>query len=925
MIQGNGRQEMKTLNSNVNRLSDYPSESEWLNFEGGRNTSFSTGWDILNSAGYNDPYMGSYYFAIPATTFAAGECLVFTPRRAAEYDGLSTYRPGPYNLNANELSCEVAPDPGRAYYVSASDIGGGINSLPTQFWYETTKAWSTGGRSGVENQADDTRVILKRVVDAPPKITFEDFDKLPQVTVLSASLQYGGGRESRLEWSSNEKMPIELLNKARPRPTVIPNVRTREGIRMRWFKEPPSNRLNSGPLSDTPYLEESLLGNWNPRAAFIVRSPWENVGGTLPKSGPGGGPWFFGAYTRDLFDPEVSWDKQMPVPRDGRYHGNPFGPPQEGNDRNILFDVPRAPTGVVSIGQFQHAKLSDLVWHPSYAVGNSLADPRLGRGGYSGLELSAARASTRASAAMGGFNPSEIGWSTDSQRSAGRDDWAATARDLLGGVPTADNLIYDLSFELNRTLWDRYFLSTGSPAEKAGFLEDPSAHPLPNARLQPAAATRSTATSESLADFHQAAYHLMLDGAFNVNSTRVEAWKAMLGATRKAGYGSDGNVPFPRVLAPPGGPWKAGDDTNSDAAWAGYRELTIEEIDKLATHIVAEVKRRGPFVSLADFVNRRLAGDETGRMGALQAAIESAGLNSDFTNDFPLDNSESLPNYRHPDNLPDNPGTSVGASSFPHSAGFLPMKFNLTTTVLAFAACLSALSAQSRQVRFLAIGDSPPFLQEIRDNVRREVEPEAGSIPPREIIVNKTVVPLSLNRLSIAVEIPAGKGMLDLKEKSADDKAEPWVSIQRPDTGDFLVLLWRGAKAVTWEKPRAFAIADDATSAPASSARIINLAPGNVSTVLGTEKLNLEPGKLLTRVISADASLPFQVYLPDAAGKLKRINSTELTCEAGQRTLAVIYRADGESPRRPIEVVVRREPVTALPAPIPEAHPSDGR
>ena len=47
------------------------------------------------------------------------------------YCSLSAYRPGPYDLAKNLLSCEVAPDPSRSFYVSDSDIGGGIPFLPT--------------------------------------------------------------------------------------------------------------------------------------------------------------------------------------------------------------------------------------------------------------------------------------------------------------------------------------------------------------------------------------------------------------------------------------------------------------------------------------------------------------------------------------------------------------------------------------------------------------------------------------------------------------------------------------------------------------------------------------------------------------------------------------------------------------------------
>ncbi len=38
-----------------------------------------------------------------------------------------------------------------------------------------------------------------------------------------------------------QKMPVEMLDQDQPRPTVIPNVRTREGVRLRWFHEHLSN------------------------------------------------------------------------------------------------------------------------------------------------------------------------------------------------------------------------------------------------------------------------------------------------------------------------------------------------------------------------------------------------------------------------------------------------------------------------------------------------------------------------------------------------------------------------------------------------------------------------------------------------------------------------------------------------------------
>ena len=654
MIQGNGRKEMWTNNLNVNNLPNCGPQflCEWLNFEGGRSTNFGNINDvssILSSQGYNDQYIGSYYFSIPETTFQPGECLVFSPARCQEYDGLSAYRPGPYNLDNNELTCQLAPDPSRCYYVSASDINDNLDFLPVAFWYAPTVGWVL-----VNDQSSDTRAIMKQVTPGQA-VTFESFDALPQICVLSASLQYGSGREPRMAWSSNEQMPMQLLDMNNPKPTLIPNVRTRESIRMRWFFETPSNLDNSGYLNGTPYFEEALLANWNPRASFIVRSPWENIGGDISGGGVNsglscGGPWFFGAYTRDLFDQAVSWEDQVPVPRNGTFHGNPFGQPQDGLASYVLFDVPRNETGLVSLGQLQHVKLSEFVWHPTYAIGNSLADPRLGAGSNTGLARTSPVPTSTSSSTLGGFGVNEIGWSTDPVQSPTRDAWAAKGRAVLENVPTTDNLVYDLSFEVNRTLWDRYFLSSGSVTDKQAFLQDPVAHPLPNGRMRLAPCVPAPAVSD-LTDFFHSSMHLMVDGAFNVNSTRVEAWKAMLGCTGLCGYSSARNVPFPRVLNAPGGVCYNGDSLSSNGVWSGWRELTPGEIDSLAQAIVDQVRLRGPFISLADFVNRRLAEDPTGRMGALQAAIENANLNSGLNGSLPLNNQKSLPGYVHPDHI----------------------------------------------------------------------------------------------------------------------------------------------------------------------------------------------------------------------------------------------------------------------------------
>ena len=121
------------------------------------------------------------------------------------------------------------------------------------------------------------------------------------------------------------------------------------------------------------------------------------------------------------------------------------------------------------------------------------------------------------------------------------------------------------------------------------------------------------------------ARNALYDGGFNVNSTSKHAWKAVLasmrGQTMPDGSSISGTVltRFARSFKPGSG---------AVGAWNNYRELTDAEIDKLAAEVVKEVRDRGPFMSLADFVNRRLLATEHGLKGALQAAIDKSGINS---------------------------------------------------------------------------------------------------------------------------------------------------------------------------------------------------------------------------------------------------------------------------------------------------------
>lgn len=235
----------------------------------------------------------------------------------------------------------------------------------------------------------------------------------------------------------------------------------------------------------------------------------------------------------------------------------------------------------------------------------------------------------------------------------------------VSAASTKDYKLLDHAWFANNALWDHYFFSTLSPHEgpmmkakslkevSTGFLENGEA--LLNPRMIPADSKAGADLVERLSSaggYLESASHLMIDGAFNVNSTSIQAWKALLSSTNKedveyfhvsdgAPAGRPGEVekaahPFSRMRRASGPAVESFNAIESrHGRWNGMRTLTDTEITSLATNIVDEIKERGPFLSLAEFVNRKPGSDKKLALkGALQAAIDrTESINARFSAD----------------------------------------------------------------------------------------------------------------------------------------------------------------------------------------------------------------------------------------------------------------------------------------------------
>ena len=371
-----------------------------------------------------------------------------------------------------------------------------------------------------------------------------------------------------------------------------------------------------------------FIGAWN--APGRPRVVGDGIGGNRGLLAEGGS---------NITEPEVNR-------AGGRYQG--FGGSSNtlagGKTNVVIYDVPRSP--LVSIGQFQHAQLARYNFEPGFVVGNSYANPRIPLRSTSNPNFNG----------ISGFN------------------------------------VTDVSFDVNRKLWDGYFFSTmaldyvnGSGSSWDRVFDSKKlqsgAATLPNPRMVFSPDLSDTTIDKILTDAgdrapEAIAARIMVKGAFNINSTSKNAWKTLLA--------SMGASQLP-VLQPQTGavtwqnpasarfnrfghsltnlPYQQGASGDSDAFWQGWRGLSDTEIDRLAQEIVTEVKARGPFRSLAEFVNRHPQSSNVAHQqkGALQAALDRT-VNANLPNS--VGKPAVQPQGSQFSNATSNENTAAGSASY---------------------------------------------------------------------------------------------------------------------------------------------------------------------------------------------------------------------------------------------------------------------
>lgn len=318
-----------------------------------------------------------------------------------------------------------------------------------------------------------------------------------------------------------------------------------------------------------------------------------------------------------------------------------------------FFEIPRSPT--LSLGSFQHCDITYTAFGPAAQIGNSWASLYLPANSAAQL-LTTPAPGSRITPGIAIYDHAYLANEVlfDGYFLSGAAPRFGSRRSYSGGSPA----VYDAD-QISESITTRQVLEQ--------FFENPVANPLRNPRMKPYTGSFTPEQiRERLAGPARAARlasHLMVEGGFNINSTSEEAWTAVLASLRGASPASSDMTAqsrFRHIATGNAALIRENDD------WSGFRTLSDEDVRTLATNVVAQIRQRGPFLSLGEFVNRRIS-TEAGlnNSGALQAAIDASSLNN--ARKYTIFNTS---NYPHGGNMR-NPNTGIGTPGWLTQADIL--------------------------------------------------------------------------------------------------------------------------------------------------------------------------------------------------------------------------------------------------------------
>ena len=388
----------------------------------------------------------------------------------------------------------------------------------------------------------------------------------------------------------------------------------------------------------------------------------------------------------------------------------------EGDTHFPLIDIPRAP--LHSLVELTGANVGTRLLEPTHAIGNSWKPPYIPTDGiYADRETAGQQTSIN-----------DVSWQLNDALfdryylSGLAPEFGYLTEVLPSTIPKTYR--YTATGSLNATLNNFYGAdhktAKANPALEPHVPTDKIPEDIVTELLETTLGEALTSPTNQTPGYKKIGAYSLIKGAFNVNSTSVKAWRAFLQGNKDLALesvqgttDSETGTPFPLASTTsaeihPKDPVNGVQDVE---LWEEFSRLTDEQIwddndtasdltddTGLAVEIVNQVKARGPFMSLSDFVNRRVGNDSRSYQGAIQEAIEQAGTNGNQTTGIRDNTSETIPNYHlhtylfpFADDDADTNNTNNYLGSRNNATG-IPLEVNQANILLPLAPRLSARS-----------------------------------------------------------------------------------------------------------------------------------------------------------------------------------------------------------------------------------------
>jgi len=237
------------------------------------------------------------------------------------------------------------------------------------------------------------------------------------------------------------------------------------------------------------------------------------------------------------------------------------------------------------------------------------------------------------------------------------------------------------------------------------------------------------------------------------------------------------------------------------------------------------------------------------------------------------------------------------------------MKFS-ALILMSFSMLVAAQEGvKYKHLRFIPLGDEPPFRRKIEKDKAIVLPPRPGEVPPKPALValdpkEGNDVSFRLNQFTKWSSIKHTAGGVKLFEGKAI-AGKPWVASRFGSKSQSLGILYPDHAKKNWFAPKMKVVPDDPGSFPVESIRFVNVSHRTAVVRFGKAKADLiKPGKILIKKLKRGKNPVLVGYLdPAKKNEPDVVFQNDLTLRPKQRIQAFFYQAQGKNPPKAVKFV----------------------